>query len=56
MLNIDKSVLELAKNCEESLQEEYKKIDSICYRNSLKVLEAFNSNNALKFVNKNRKG
>ena len=44
MLNefeIDKKVIELSKKVENEIQEQFKKIDEICFHNSLKVLNAF---------------
>ena len=35
-------VVDLVKNCEQSLDKEFKKIDKLCEYNSLKVLNAFN--------------
>lgn len=40
-LGIDENILELSKNVEKELQEEFKKIDNICLYNSTKVLRAF---------------
>jgi len=44
MLNefeIDEKVIELSKKVENEIQEQFKKIDEICFHNSLKVLNAF---------------
>ena len=40
-LGIDEKIIELSKNVEKELQEEFKKIDSVCLYNSSKVLNAF---------------
>lgn len=42
---ISDKIISLASECEEELQEEFKKVDDICSYNSLKVLKAFNDNN-----------
>ena len=44
-MEINKKVLELAKEVEKNLEKQLKKIDNICYENSLKVLESFKKNN-----------
>ncbi len=44
-LGISKKVIDIVKNAEETLKEEFKKIDEVCDENSLKVLAAFNNNN-----------
>jgi len=41
MLGLNNEILELAKETEEEIQEEFKKIDKLCELNSLKVLTAF---------------
>lgn len=43
--NIDKELLELAKQSDEDLKEIYKKIDETCLYNSNKILSAFIENN-----------
>ena len=40
-LNIDEKVIELSIKVEKDIQDEFKKIDEICFNNSLKVLNAF---------------
>lgn len=40
-LNINDKVIELSKKVEEEIKEEFKKIEDICFYNSLKVLNAF---------------
>ena len=42
---ISDKVRKIVLNAEESLKEEFKKIDEMCDMNSLKVLSAFNKNN-----------
>ena len=42
---ISDEMLLLASECEEELQEVFKKVDDVCSYNSLKVLKAFNDNN-----------
>lgn len=44
-LGISDKVRKIVLNAEESLKEEFKKIDEMCDMNSLKVLSAFNKNN-----------
>ena len=44
-LGITKNIVDLINKAEESLKDEFKKIDDICDINSLKVLTAFNNNN-----------
>lgn len=44
MLEIKEEVIKLAKEAEENLIDEFKKIDEICEYNSLKVLNAFRTN------------
>ena len=44
MFNIDNSLIELGKKCEEELKDVYKKIEDISEYNSLKVLNAFKNN------------
>lgn len=41
MLNIKKEYINLIENCEEELKEEFKKIDKLCFENSIKILNAF---------------
>ena len=45
MINIDESLLEISKKCEEEIKTELKKIDDICMFNSMKVLNAFHEEN-----------
>lgn len=40
-LNIDKKIIELASICEKELKNIYSNIDTICEKNSLKVLKSF---------------
>ena len=40
----DKKVIELVNNCEKEVKEEFDKVEDICEKNSLKVLEAFQGN------------
>lgn len=42
---IKEKLIELANNCENELQEVFKKVDEICMYNSMKVLSAFSNNN-----------
>ena len=42
---MNKKIEELFKRCEEKLQKEFKEIDELCDKNSLKVLNAFKNNN-----------
>ena len=44
MLEFKRDTIELVKEAEEKLQDNFKKIDEICDINSLKVLNAFNKN------------
>ena len=44
-LGITKNIVNLVNKAEESLKDEFKKIDKVCDINSLKVLTAFNNNN-----------
>ncbi len=44
-LEINSKVMELIKQSEEELQEQFKKVDEICTYNSLKVLNSFRNNN-----------
>ncbi len=44
-LNISKRVVDMVNKAEESLKDEFKKIDEVCDINSLKVLNAFHNNN-----------
>lgn len=41
---IDKKARDLVIKCEEELTREFKKIDDLCFKNSLKVLNAFRNN------------
>ena len=41
----NKEVIELFEKCEKEVQEEFNKIDDLCNKNSLKVLQAFKNNN-----------
>ncbi len=43
--SIDKNLLELAKQADEELKEQYEKIDEICLYNSDRILSAFIENN-----------
>ena len=43
-LNIPKDIAKIVNDAENFLQEEFKKIDNICDKNSLKVLSAFHDN------------
>ena len=43
-LNIPDDIVKIVNDAEDSLQEEFKKIDKICDENSLKVLSAFHDN------------
>lgn len=40
---MDTKYLELVKNCEEICKDEFKKIDDICFYNTIKVLNAFHA-------------
>ena len=40
-LNINDKVIELSKKVEKEIKDEFKKIEDICFYNSLKVLNAF---------------
>ena len=42
---INEKFVELANNCENELQEVFKKVDEICMYNSMKVLSSFSNNN-----------
>ena len=44
-LGISSKAIDIVNNAEESLMDEFKKIDEVCDINSLKVLSAFNENN-----------
>ena len=43
-LNIKKEVIDLVSKCENELQEEFKKCDELCFKNSTKVLNSFIKN------------
>ena len=45
LLGIDPKIIELAKSVEKDVREEFKKIESICEYNSIKVLNAFHTCN-----------
>ena len=40
-MNINNDIIELSKKVEEEIKDEFKKIEDICFHNSLKVLNAF---------------
>lgn len=42
---IDEKITKLFRECEEEVSEEFKKVDLLCDKNSLKVLNAFRNNN-----------
>ena len=44
MIKITDDLLKLSKEAEIELKEEFKKVDELCEKNSLKVLNAFNNN------------
>lgn len=44
MLDIDNKIVELAKECEGELKQEFSRIDEMCMHNSSKVLNAFKKN------------
>ena len=43
-LDIDEKIVELVEKCEKDCEEEFKKIDEVSFRNSLKVLSSFHKN------------
>lgn len=42
VLKIDKSIFELFEKCELDLQDKFREIDKMAFKNSFKVLETFN--------------
>ena len=44
MIKISEDLLKLSMQAEKELKEEFKKVDDLCEKNSLKVLNAFNNN------------
>ena len=45
MLNISDEIIKLSNECENELKDEFLKIDKLCEKNSIKVLDAFRKNN-----------
>ena len=44
ILGIDSNIVELVNKCEKDCEEEFKKIDEMAFKNSLKVLSSFHKN------------
>lgn len=44
ILDIDKNVVELVEKCEKDCEGQFKRIDEVAFRNSLKVLSSFHKN------------
>ena len=44
ILDIDENVVELVEKCEKDCEEQFRKIDEVAFRNSLKVLSSFHKN------------
>ena len=40
-MNINNDIIELSKKVEDKIQDEFKKVEEVCFFNSLKVLNAF---------------